>query len=138
MLFVLASLAFSRVAVAQYDLKTAAGATTEVALNATTTFLTSPAIVGSKATVTIVLTATKNTGTIAGTITLQGSLDGVSFVAMTDATAIPNITTKTATDVATQVHAWQVTGNRFKFYRVSWVGTGTMNATFSAKVLSFD
>jgi hypothetical protein len=50
-------------------------------------------VTGVKHAVTFVYTVTKNTGTVAGTITLQGTLDGINYVTLkvdtlTDANAV--------------------------------------------------
>jgi hypothetical protein len=79
---------------------------------------------------------TKISGTVGGTITLQGSLDGTSnwkaLNTVNTQTALPTIT---ATDASNNYH-WWLSGNPFPYYRVSWTGTGTMAASFTAKVLS--
>lgn len=102
--------------------------------NTATAYLTSPLSADKSGTVTVIITATKISGTVAGTITLQGSLDGTTYIALTDASAVPAIATKTATDVASQSFIWRVTGNPVRYYRVSWTGTGTMSAKFSAQM----
>lgn len=79
---------------------------------------------------------TKISGTVAGTLTLQGSLDGINFVALTDTTSVPAIPTKTATDVASQTFLWRVTNHPCVAYRVSWTGSGTMAASFTASLLN--
>ena len=79
-------------------------------------------------TTTIHFEATKTSGTVAGTVSLYGSLDGTNFRSISS-------TTFTATDVATQGFIWTLTGSPCNNYRVTWTGTGTMVATFTAKVL---
>lgn len=92
-------------------------------------------------TTTIVWTATKQTGTLGGTVTLQGSNDfnpqtGVgNFFALTGAATGSSTTTFTATNVASQTTGWVIIGNPCKYYRVSWTGvTGPMAATQAATV----
>ena len=109
--------------------------TYDTVTNTGTNFLTNKLIVGGGAqSVTIQWTAVKLSGTVAGTVTLLGSLDGLNFTAITGNNSIGNITysTFTATDVATQTKTWVLQNNPFPWYRVSWTGSGTMAATQSA------
>lgn len=81
---------------------------------------------------------TKTSGTLAGTMTLYGSTDGVSYVALTDATSTPTITTYTVTDTGTyaapQSTVWNLGFHKFNIYRIGWVGSGTMVGRFKAVV----
>lgn len=92
-------------------------------------------IPGSRSTVTIVHTVTKVSGTVAGTITIQGSLDGTTFFALNTPETQTALPTKTAAD-ASAVYHWRITGNPFPYYRVSWTGAGTMVAKQSAVILA--
>lgn len=80
--------------------------------------------------VTVQLLITKTSGTVAGTVTLQGSSDGTNWYSFTSPAAV------TATDVATQVVTFQVTDKIFKYYRASYTGTGTMVAVMSAAYIT--
>ncbi len=84
------------------------------------------------------LLVTKVSGTLAGTVTLNASNDGVNWTALTDATSTPTITTYTVTDGGTyaipQNKLWKLGVNTFKFYQVSWVGSGTMSGRMKAVV----
>lgn len=75
----------------------------------------------------------KLSGTVAGTVTLQGSLDG-STNGWSTVLQSPYAATYTftATDVADQSKTWTVANNPYRFYRVTWTGAGTMAATMSA------
>lgn len=73
----------------------------------------------------VVWNATKINGTVAGTIALHGSNDGVVFASI-------SATTFTATNTASQNGSWQLTGVPFRYIRVTWTGSGTMNATLKA------
>lgn len=109
--------------------------TYDTVTNAATNYLTNKFLVsGAAQSVTIQWTAVKLSGTIAGTLTLLGSLDGLNFTAITGNNTIGNITvsTFTPTDVATQTKTWVLQNNPFPWYRVSWAGVGTMAATQSA------
>lgn len=110
------------------------GTETATITNAATVTLTSPAVASGAASAYIQVNITETSGTTAGTITLVGSVDGTNWVALTDATSVPTITTKTATDVASQNFFWNIPRNPCRFYRVSWVGTGTMVDTFTAQM----
>lgn len=72
----------------------------------------------------------KTSGTLGGTVTLLGSNDGVNYVALTDATSTPTITTYTVTDAGTfsapQSTTRFVGSHVMKYYKASWAGTGTM------------
>lgn len=103
--------------------------------NTATNYLTNKyAVSGPGQTVTVQWTAVKLSGTVAGTLTLQASLDGLNFFAYTANATVENttFTTFTATDVATQTKAFVIKNNPYPWYRVSWTGAGTMAATQSA------
>jgi len=91
---------------------------------------------GMKQSTTILVTLTEISGTTAGTLTLQGSMDGTNYVAIMQPHLQTVIPTATATDVATQRFHWVLFNNPFNYYRVSWTGTGTMSATIAGKILS--
>lgn len=75
---------------------------------------------------------TEISGTTGGTITIQGSIDGTDFKAIPTTDTQTSVTTATAADVASQTFIWRIQGNPFPYYRVSWTGTGTMAASFTA------
>lgn len=78
-------------------------------------------------TVTIQSVVTKVSGTVGGTVTLQGSLDGTNYSTVSSSYA--DVTSYTPTDQATNSKLFVVTGSPYKYYRLSYTGTGTMNAT---------
>lgn len=93
---------------------------------------------GPKQNTTLSVTVTKTSGTLGGTITLQGSVDNSagSYKAITlveTATALP---TYTVTDVASQTFILSLNANRYLYYRWSWTGTGTMAGSMTGKILS--
>jgi hypothetical protein len=67
---------------------------------------------------------TKISGTVAGTIKLQGSLDGSTYTDVTSQTF-------TATNIATGQTLWYVTAPLARYYKITWTGTGTMSAVLS-------
>lgn len=90
---------------------------------------------GDGASTVIQVNVTKISGTVGGTISLQGSLDGTNFKALNTEETQTALATITATD-ANNVYHWRLKGNPFLYYRVSWTGTGTMAASFTASLLS--
>jgi len=89
----------------------------------------------TSASTTVWVTVTKISGTVGGTITLQGSLDGTAWKAVNTMGTQTAMAAVTATDASNTYH-WYLTGCPFQYYRVSWTGTGTMAASFSAKILA--
>jgi adenylyl- and sulfurtransferase ThiI len=69
---------------------------------------------------------TKISGTVAGTIKLQGSLDGSTYTDVASQTL-------TATNIATGQTLWYVTAPLARYYKITWTGTGTMSAVLSYK-----
>lgn len=90
---------------------------------------------GAATSALIEVVVTKISGTVGGTITLQGSLDGTNYKALNTPSTQTALATITATDATNRYH-WWLPGNPFPYYRVSYTGTGTMSASFSAKILS--
>jgi len=109
--------------------------TYDTVTNTGTNYLTNRYVAsGAAYSVAVQWTAVKLSGTVAGTVTLQGSLDGLNYVAITGNATVENttISTFTATDVASQTKVWVIKNNPYPWYRVSWTGAGTMAATQSA------
>jgi hypothetical protein len=77
--------------------------------------------------VSVEVVVTKISGTVGGTVTLQGSNDATNYV--TVSTSYSDAQTHTATDVATSSKLFTITGSPYKYYRLSYTGTGTMSAT---------
>lgn len=78
------------------------------------------------------ISVTKISGTVGGTITLQGSIDGTNWKAINTNDSQTALATITATDASNTYH-YRLLGGNFPYLRVSWTGTGTMSASFSAK-----
>lgn len=85
--------------------------------------------------VTLQVVATKISGTVAGTISIQGSTDGTNFKAIPTVETQTGVATATATDVASQTFVWRLSANHFTDYRISWTGSGTMAASFTGTCL---
>jgi len=108
--------------------------TSDTVVNTATAYITTRVAStnsGPGAQTTVVINITKISGTVGGTITLQGSLDGTTFTALTTQETATALATLTAAD-ASATRTWRIIGNPYRFYRVSWTGTGTMSASFSA------
>ena len=81
---------------------------------------------GANINVTLQVVITKISGTVGGTVTCQGSLDGTNFVTIGSAA--------TATDVASQTFSFLVKPTDYPYYQIKYVGTGTMAASFFTKL----
>ena len=77
----------------------------------------------------IQFTATKISGTVGGTVTVQASLDGVDWYTWQGTAAY------TLTD-ATQTTSFKITNHGAKYIRILAVGTGTMSAQIKAKYVA--
>lgn len=90
--------------------------------------------VNGPGTVSLQVTVTKVSGTVAGSITVLGSLDGLTFKAISTRETQTAVTAITATD-ASNTYLVRLTDSPFLWYAVSWTGTGTMVATFTGKIM---
>ena len=86
-------------------------------------------------TVSIQAVITKTSGTLAGTLTVQGSIDGVNYETVNASLVLPTPATYTVTDVASQSKMFIITGSPYLYYKLSWTGSGTMVGTLSGYVL---
>lgn len=93
-------------------------------------------VVNSYKTITVHALITKISGTVGGTLTLQGSVDGVTFVTVDTATFITDgAATYTPTNVASQSKIWVMENTPYLWYKLSYAGTGTMSATLKGYLL---
>ena len=119
---------------AQYSLLSPSSATFETVTNAGTTYLSTVAISPAAATSTTFWVAvTKTSGTVGGTITLQGSFDGTNWKALNQPNSQTALATITPADASATYH-WNISASPFIYYRVTWTGAGTMVATFTAQM----
>lgn len=97
--------------------------------NTSTKYLTVPVALNSfyKAT-EVALTYTKISGTVAGTATLEYSLDGTNYY------SLARDSVYTATDVTGQTFGWSIKDVAVKYIRVKVTGAGTMSAQVKAKI----
>jgi hypothetical protein len=106
----------------------------DTVINTATAFITSRALRDVPVLYTTVqVNVTKISGTVGGTISLLGSLDGVNYKAIVTRETQTALATVTAAD-ATSAYHWRLDGSPYLYYRVSWTGTGTMSASFSAQL----
>lgn len=85
--------------------------------------------------VSIQYVATKVSGTVGGTATLKGSIDGTNYVSIPVDAILDTTNAYTNTDVTTNTRVWVVKESPYLYYRIACVGTGTMNAIVSAVVM---
>lgn len=99
-----------------------------------TIYLTSWPVTGGYSTLTLQALCTQIGGTTDGTITLQGSVDGTSYVALTDATGLvkgyPN-DSLTMTNGA--VTSWVIEKTPYNYYRLKIAGTASDTTKVTAK-----
>ena len=107
--------------------------TSDTVTNGGTAYLTIKGTQLNTSYTTVQVVVTKISGTVGGTISLQGSVDGTSYKALNTAETQTALATITATD-ASNVYHWRLNGNPFNYYRVSWTGTGTMAASFTSQL----
>jgi hypothetical protein len=92
---------------------------------------------GAKTSTTVWAILDKQSGTVGGVITLQVSVDGVTWKAMNTTGTQTAMATVAAVGDADNTFHWWFPGNPFNYYRVSYTGvTGPMQATIAAKLLS--
>lgn len=134
-LMVIASFGVSAQSSVLTDLYSSYGATSlkDTVTDTATGYLTSTRVAGPGQ-VTVQVNVTKISGTVGGTISLQGSLDNSNWKALNTQETQTALATITATD-ATNVYHWRLSASPFLYYRVSWTGTGTMSASFTAKLM---
>lgn len=138
-IFILAALLIGFTAQAQLQTLVQADPlkTVDTVTNTATAYVSTPRKVagGTSASTTVWVTVTKISGTVGGTISLLGSIDGTNYKAINTMGTQTAMATITATDASNAYH-WYLTGSPFTYYRVSWTGTGTMSASFTAKLLA--
>lgn len=99
----------------------------DTVVNAATATLNSGVIAGKLTALSVVVSATKISGTVGGVLSLEFSLDNSVWYPL-------SATTHTASD-GSATYGWVISSPILaKYIRVKWVGTGTMSASFSAKV----
>lgn len=97
------------------------GNTLDTVTNTGTKYASFSSLNASRA-LSIVVKVTKISGTVGGTISWQGSNDGTNYV---------TITTSSPSDASANYTYAIYTPAAYRYYRVSWTGTGTMSASIS-------
>ena len=123
----------SLVAMAQTSVATMTVAGSPVTNTGTATVTAT--INNSYETATIQAVFAKTSGTLGGTATLQVSLDGTVYITAPTQATVAGASTYTVTDVASQSISFIINKAPYKYYRVSWTGTGTMVGTMAAYIL---
>ena len=107
------------------------GAASDTVTNTGTITLTRAFKGGARA-IGVQVAVTKTSGTVAGSIIMQGSIDGTNYY---------DISTQTATNTTgTKTYIFGVKGEDayYSNYRISWTGIGTMVAIASAILVAKD
>lgn len=81
---------------------------------------------GTANTTSVQVSITNISGTTGGTVTLQGSNDGILYAAA-------SATTLTASSTALSM-LWSFVGSPYVYYRLSYTGASTMSCSFTGSV----
>lgn len=87
-----------------------------------TQYLTTPRWAGNSGTLSIQVVIARTSGTLAGTVTPEYSLDGTNFI------AIPGTSAFTMSNAATNSHIWSITDRKALYYRLNVTTSGTVVA----------
>lgn len=119
---------------AQTSLTSVYGNTVDTVTNTGTKYMYTGAIKGFQKVVSIQVSLTEISGTTGGTISLEASLDGTNYYSYFDSKAASY--TFTPSDVTSQNFRFQITDVGDVYFRVKYVGTGTMSDKITAKYLA--
>lgn len=115
---------------------------TKVAASDTAVINTGTCIVYSivsepRAVITLQASLVKNSGTGAGTVRVQGSLDGVSWLTLKLSGDVPadTVNVSTIANVTNQSFLWTIQPSKYLYYRLYALGTGTMNVRMKGYLL---
>lgn len=115
-----------------YEMLDAAGLADDTVANSATGYITYP-LTDYYEQVAIQAVATKLSGTAGGTVTVQGSINGTNYV--TVKAAYITSSTLTVLNQTTTSKIFVVTGSPYKYYRLSYTGTGTMSVKIRGYIL---
>lgn len=76
----------------------------------------------------IIISVTKISGTVAGTIVVQGSVDNSTFSTIASSSQSPSD--------ASATYNWEFTDPKWRYYRLLYTGSGTMVASAVAKLIA--
>lgn len=82
---------------------------------------------------TLVATCTEITGTTAGTLTVEGSVDGTNWSSLYLTNSTTAVQSFTATDVASQTFSWKLDYFAYKYIRLKVVGISTPDFTIAGR-----
>lgn len=118
-----------------YTMLSSVGNTSDTNTNAETVTLTK-AITGSFAVISVQAVVTKLSGTAAGNIVLQGTVNGTNYVNLTDLCQPSANDTFTLTNVTTQSCMWTITPSKYIGYRLAFTTSGTVSAKVQGTIIA--
>jgi len=118
-----------------YTMTSSVGNSSDTNTNAETVTLTK-AITGSFAVISVQAVVTKLSGTAAGNIVLQGTVNGTNYVTITDLCQPSANDTFTLSNVTTQSCMWTITPSKYIGYRLSVTTSGTVSARIQGTVIA--
>lgn len=118
-----------------YTMLSSVGNTSDTNTNAETVTLTK-AITGSFAVISVQAVVTKLSGTAAGNIVLQGTVNGTNYVNLTDLCQPSANDTFTLTNVTTQSCMWTITPSKYIGYRLAFTTSGTVSARVQGTIIA--
>lgn len=98
--------------------------TADTSTNVQTKYIYSAGLPNSNGELSIQYVAGKVTGTVAGTVRLEGTVDGVNYIAEADTLALA--------DQAINTKIWDITGKKRIKWRISVTTSGTVKLTNKA------
>lgn len=119
---------------AQSNLTSVYSNTSDTVTNSGTKYMYTGAVKGFQKTVAIQYTLTEISGTTAGTISLEASIDGLNYYSYYGSQ--DSAYTFTAADVSSQTFRFLVKDVGDLYFRVKYVGSGTMSSRVTGKFLA--
>jgi hypothetical protein len=119
---------------AQTNLTSIFNNTSDTVTNSGTKFLYTGVIKGFQKTLAIQFTLTEISGTTAGTISLEASIDGTNYYSYYG--SLDSAYTFTASDVSSQSFRFLVKDVGDLYFRVKYVGSGTMSSRVTGRFLT--
>lgn len=93
-------------------------------------------LTGSYKSLTIQVLCTNLTGTSAGIVTIDGSVDGVNYLALTDTDCLfKGFTNDTLTIANGAIGQWVMVGTPLKHYRIKYAPSGSHTTRATAKLI---
>ncbi len=83
--------------------------------------------------ISIQAVVTKISGTVAGTVTLQGTVDGTNWVTVDTAALVTDGAATNTTGAQSKV--WIINNAPYLWFRLSYTGSGTMSASLKGYLL---